>query len=277
MDPVALLNEDRVALVEPDAPADSMAPAPAGKPAERKTLLATERLTCRFGGLVAVDDVSFSLKEGEIRAVIGPNGAGKTTFVSLLCGRVAPTSGTVHFRGMDVTRLPAHRKVQAGIAYTAQITNVFAKLTAYDNVMLAAESRTRDGAGRRRTTANARERARRALHAVGLEERMHETADRLAYGHQRLLEVAMGLALEPALLILDEPTQGLSDPEIDDFCKLIRVISASTTILLIEHNMRVVMELADRITVLNRGQILAEGTSEEIRDNRDVQIAYLGT
>lgn len=106
---------------------------------------------------------------------------------------------------------------------------------------------------------------------------MHETADRLAYGHQRLLEVAMGLALEPALLILDEPTQGLSDPEIDDFCKLIRVISASTTILLIEHNMRVVMELAGRITVLNRGQILAEGTSEEVRDNRDVQIAYLGT
>jgi branched-chain amino acid transport system ATP-binding protein len=241
-------------------------------------LLRTENLTRRFGGLNAVDQVSFELDEGEIRAIIGPNGAGKTTFVSLLCGRIAPTSGTIEFRGEDVTRLSAHKRVARGIAYTFQITNVFGALSAYDNVMLAAQSslRRRNGPWARIASDTLHDKVGAALAAVGLEERARDRAADLAYGHQRLLEVAMGLALDPALLILDEPTQGLSDPEIDDFCDLIRTIAKSATILLIEHNMPVVMRLADRITVMNRGQILAEGSPAAIRDNEEVQAAYLG-
>jgi len=278
MDPVALLSPADFAFSDAPPPGReaSSGVAAAGESAG-VPLLGTENLTCRFGGLTAVDNVSFALREGEVRAVIGPNGAGKTTFVSLLCGRIAPTSGTVHFRGKDVTKLPAHRKVQAGIAYTSQITNVFGNLSVRNNVMLAAESRLRNAQGRRLTSAELAAKADRALEAVGLSSRMDEKACELAYGHQRLLEVAMGLALEPALLILDEPTQGLSDPEIADFCTLVRAIAASKTILLIEHNMPVVMQIADRITVLNRGQILAEGTPAEIRGNHDVQVAYLGT
>ncbi|MFO1108073.1 MAG: ABC transporter ATP-binding protein [Bradyrhizobium sp.] len=242
-----------------------------------RTLLSTRALERHFGGLKAVDGVDFSLDHGEIRAIIGPNGAGKTTFVSLLCGRVSPTSGTIVFEGADVTRLPAYRRVRRGIAYTFQITNVFANLSVFDNVMLAAQSHIRRSSGffARLNQAELDRKAMAALSAVGLGTRGSVKAGELAYGHQRLLEVAMGLALEPLLLILDEPTQGLSDSEIDEFCTLIKRIAASTTILLIEHNMQVVMQLADKITVMNRGKILAEGNPAEIRDNPEVQAAYL--
>jgi branched-chain amino acid transport system ATP-binding protein len=242
------------------------------------SLLSADNLTRRFGGLNAVDQICFELDEGEIRAVIGPNGAGKTTFVSLLCGRIAPTSGTIRFRGEDITKLPAHKRVARGIAYTFQITNVFGGLSAFDNVKLAVQSslRRRSGLWGRVASDTLQEKVGEALQAVGLEDRAGDRAADLAYGHQRLLEVAMGLALDPTLLILDEPTQGLSDPEIDEFCDLIRRISKSATILLIEHNMPVVMRLADRITVMNRGQILAEGSPAAIRDNEEVQAAYLG-
>jgi len=243
----------------------------------QRTLLSTKGLERHFGGLKAVDGVDFSLDQGEIRAIIGPNGAGKTTFVSLLCGRVPPSRGKIHFDGKDVTRYSAYRRVWLGIAYTFQITNVFGNLSAFDNVMLAAQSRMRRNkptlAGLDQAELNSK--TMTALAAVGLGTRGSVKAAELAYGHQRLLEVAMGLALEPLLLILDEPTQGLSDSEIDEFCALVKRISATATILLIEHNMNVVMQLADRITVMNRGRILAEGNPTEIRDNPDVQSAYL--
>ncbi|MCB1425935.1 MAG: ABC transporter ATP-binding protein [Zhengella sp.] len=234
-------------------------------------LLSTRGVSKSFGGLRAVHAVDFDLPEGQIRALIGPNGAGKTTFVSLLCGRIPADEGTVSFEGRDITALPAHKRIQAGMAYTFQITSVFPKLTLRENIALAA--RRRSGHDR----AAASHAVEQALSRVGLSARAGQLAGDLSYGHQRLTEIAMGLAQAPRLLILDEPTQGLSDGEIGEFNALIRTVSADTTILLIEHNMGVVMELAEFITVLNFGEVLAEGPPDSIRANRAVQEAYLGT
>jgi branched-chain amino acid transport system ATP-binding protein len=238
-------------------------------------LIETRALSRAFGGLKAVDAVDFRLEKGEIRAIIGPNGAGKTTLVGLICGRIAPSSGTILFEGRDITRLPAHARVMAGIAYTFQITSIFPKLTVYDNVALPVQRRllAEGGVGRRALDAGVAE----VLEKVGLASRAAAPAGSLAYGHQRLLEIAMGLALKPRLLILDEPTQGLSDGEIEGFVALVREIAREATVLLIEHNMQVVMELAGKITVMNAGRILAEGTPDEIRADRAVQDAYLGS
>jgi branched-chain amino acid transport system ATP-binding protein len=242
------------------------------------TLLSAVGLSRHFGGLRAVDNVSFDLAPGEVRAIIGPNGAGKSTFVGLICGRIPPTAGRIVFEDRDITDLPAHRRVGLGIAYTFQITSIFGNLTVLDNVALAVQSSLgRSGGSILRL--DAREMQRRvgaALDRVGLAERRDAKASTLAYGHQRLLEVAMGLALAPKLLILDEPTQGLSDAEIAGFCELTRAIAREATVLLIEHNMDVVMELAQRITVMNNGAILSEGTPDEIRADAAVQRAYLG-
>jgi branched-chain amino acid transport system ATP-binding protein len=263
------------------------------------TLLSTTGLSRHFGGLRAVDNVSFELAQGEVRAIIGPNGAGKSTFVGLVCGRIAPTAGRIVFEGRDITGLPAHRRVGLGIAYTFQITSIYGNLSIYDNIALAAQSAMRrdgvrplavdgvrplasDGADSA-TIADARgltpsldHRVADALSRVGLSDRGDAKASTLSYGHQRLLEVAMGLALAPKLLILDEPTQGLSDAEVAGFCDLIRAIARDATVLLIEHNMDVVMQLAGRITVMNNGAILSEGTPAEIRADAAVQRAYLG-
>ncbi|RWO60474.1 ABC transporter ATP-binding protein [Mesorhizobium sp.] len=236
-------------------------------------LLTTKGLSRNFGGLRAVDGVDFALMPGEIRAVIGPNGAGKTTFVSLISGRIQPPSGMIVFDGADITNLPAYARVRLGIAYTFQITSVFANLTAYDNVALPVQRTLTDGRSKGAVHAG----VMAALERTGLAGRAHMPAGQLSYGHQRLLEVAMGLALKPRLLILDEPTQGLADSEIDNFIGLVREIAKSATVLLIEHNMPVVMQLADRITVFNAGKILAEGTPDQVRANAEVQDAYLGT
>lgn len=232
------------------------------------SLLRTNGLTRHFGGLKAVDGVDFELPEGEIRAIIGPNGAGKTTFVSLLCGRLEAGSGTITFDGRDITRLPDHARVGIGIAYTFQITSVFRELSVYQNVALAAQRR-HGGAGLRTCVME-------ILAQVGLEGLADKPAGNQSYGHQRLLEVAMGLALAPKLLILDEPTQGLAETEIEGFVSLIREVAKNATVLLIEHNIDVVMALADRITVLAEGRVLAEGTPDEIRADDAVQTAYLG-
>jgi branched-chain amino acid transport system ATP-binding protein len=238
-------------------------------------LLSTENLSKQFGGLTAVDGVSFTFLEGEVRALIGPNGAGKTTFVNLLSGRIQPTSGRVFFAGEDITRLPAHTRVNRGIAYTFQITSTFAGMSALENVKLAVQHKLSKGFfgpdPDLLETASVS-----ALERVGLADRRDEIAGNLSYGHQRLLEVAMGLGLGPKFLILDEPTQGLADEEIAAFVTLVREISRNASVLLIEHNMNVVMGLADKITVLDRGSILAEGTPEEIRANAAVRQAYLG-
>jgi branched-chain amino acid transport system ATP-binding protein len=226
-------------------------------------LLETRSLCKSFGGLAAVNCIDFTVNKGEIHAVIGPNGAGKTTFVSLIAGRMPPDEGQVFFAGIDVTRLPDFKRARLGIAYTFQITSIFSNLTASQNVAIASGGTL----GLHGVD---------ALRRVRLEERKDQVAGTLSYGHQRLLEVAMGLALNPRLLILDEPTQGLSDTEITSFIALVRDIAKDATVLLIEHNMKVVMELAHCITVLHRGKILAQGTPDEIRANSHVRSVYLG-
>ena len=245
---------------------------------DEMTLLEAHGLTRHFDGLKAVDGVDFALRRGEIRAIIGPNGAGKSTFVGLLSGRITPSAGRIAFEGRDITGLPAHRRVRLGIAYTFQITNIYPALTALENVAIAAQSRLRPRLLRAGASeAEIMEAAREALARVGLADRAQEPAGALAYGHQRLLEVAMGLALRPKLLILDEPTQGLSEAEIANFIALVRRVAEGATVLLIEHNMDVVMALASRITVLERGRLLAEGSPAEIVANAAVQSAYLGS
>jgi branched-chain amino acid transport system ATP-binding protein len=227
-------------------------------------LLETRALTRHFGGLTAVDNVDFELPAGEVRALIGPNGAGKSTFVGMVAGRIEASSGEVRFDGADVTRLPAYVRIRRGMAYTFQITAIYGRLSLFDNVALALRTRSRPE-------------VLDVLDRVGLADRESQIAGDLAYGHQRLLEIAMGIAQKPRLLILDEPTQGLAESEIEGFNALITRLKEETTILLIEHNMDVVMALADVITVLDAGRVLATGTPEAIRANRSVQDAYLGT
>ncbi len=233
-------------------------------------LLEARDVSRHFGGLRAVDGVDLSLEDRGIHAIIGPNGAGKTTFVSLLCGRLSCSAGTIRFDGEDITGLPAWRRARRGIAYTFQITSIFPRLTVRENLAIAVQgcSTRREDPGPRVTDILAR---------VDLPDRPGEAAGTLPYGHQRLLEVGMGLALAPRLLILDEPTQGLSDSEIDHFCGLVRNIARDAAVLLIEHNMRVVMELADRVTVLDHGRVLSRGAPAQIRSDPAVQAAYLGT
>lgn len=235
------------------------------------TILETKGLSKSFGGLQANTDIDFKLQEGLITALIGPNGAGKTTFVGMLCGRIPATSGRVFFNGQDISTLPAHQRIRLGIAYTFQITSIFPGLSVARNVELslrrAQKLKTKDiGAA-----------VQKVLAQVNLSDRADQVAKDLSYGHQRILEIAMGLAQEPKLFILDEPTQGLSESEVEEFIALIKSLAGDTTILLIEHNMDVVMKSADHIAVLNFGELLAEGTPAEIRENKSVQSAYLGT
>ncbi len=233
-------------------------------------LLTTRGLSRSFGGIKAVHNVNFELPAGEIHALIGPNGAGKTTFVGLLCGRISADSGQVFFSNEEITALPVHKRIARGIGYTFQITSIFSKLSLYENVSLAVHRSSGDK--RRDFDIQISE----ALDSVGLLDRAYQIAGDMSYGHQRLLEIAMGMAQKPKLLILDEPTQGLAQSEIAGFNALLKSIVEHSTILLIEHNMDVVMEIADKITVLDFGEILAHGTPEEIHANEDVQAAYLG-
>ena len=241
-------------------------------------LLETRGLARRFGGLEAVAGVDLRIAPGEVRALIGPNGAGKTTLVGLISGRIPPSAGQVILSGRDITTLPAWDRVALGVVYTFQITSVYRKLSVRDNLILAVQRRrlrrARDWLAFGDVAADGEIEA--ALEMVGLVGLGEQRAGELPYGHQRLLEVAMALALRPSLLILDEPTQGLAGAEIDGFCRLVRTIASTATVLLIEHNVSVVLELASRITVMERGRIIAEGTPREIEANPDVQRAYLG-
>ena len=241
-------------------------------------LLETKAISKRFGGLEAVSGVDLRLDRGEVRALIGPNGAGKTTLVSLISGRLNPTSGRVLFAGRDVTSLRAWDRVGLGIVYTFQITSIYRGFSVFDNVALAAQRRRlrklSDWIALDRQ-AVARD-VEAALATVGLWALRDQPARALAYGHQRLLEVAMALALRPELLILDEPSQGLAAAEIDGLCGLVRDIARAATVLVIEHNMAVVLELAGRVTVMDQGRIIAEGTPREIEAHAEVQKAYLG-
>ena len=248
-------------------------------------LLSTHGLTRQYGGLVAVDAVNFNLNQGRIHAIIGPNGAGKTTLVSLICGRTAPSSGRISFKGKDITGLSSAKRVQSGIVYTFQVTSVFSNLNCYENVALSVQRTLRSqsegkmllGKWSMVSETDIEQEVAKYLQKVGLEGVETQIAGTLPYGHQKLLEVAMGLAAGPKLLILDEPTQGLAEAEIENLTQLIREISKTVNVLLIEHNMEVVFNLAEHVTVMDNGSILAEGTPAEIENNHDVQASYLGS
>ncbi|MDA0262236.1 MAG: ABC transporter ATP-binding protein [Proteobacteria bacterium] len=255
-------------------------------PAQLKTallaktvLLEVTDLLKRFGGLVATDNLGLRVEEGEIHAVIGPNGAGKTTLIGQLAGEIAPDGGRIMFDGRDITRLPPHRRSRLGLARSFQITSVFPNFTALDNVALAVQAH--DGHSFRfwrnaRSEVRLQEPARAMLSEVGLEKRGDIVTANLSHGEQRQLEIAMALATKPKLLLLDEPTAGMGRDESMRMIEILRRLQAKQTILLIEHDMDVVFALADRITVLVDGAVIASGAPDAIRADPLVRTAYLG-
>lgn len=248
-------------------------------------LLEVNRLRREFGGLMAVFDVSFDVRSGEILAIIGPNGAGKTTIFNLLSGVLQPTAGTIRFRGHAINGLASHAITRLGLARTFQSVRLFGNMSVLENVMVGRHIKSRYGlfgAALRLPTARSeevaiRQRATAYLARVGLESKAEENAASLPFGQQRMLEIARSLATEPTLLILDEPASGLNRPEKVELDSLIRSIRQDgVTVLLVEHDMRFVMDIADRIVVLDYGQKIAEGTPGEVQANKRVIAAYLG-
>jgi branched-chain amino acid transport system ATP-binding protein len=241
-------------------------------------LLETEDLTRAYGSLLAVSRANVAIQKGELRSIIGPNGAGKTTFFKLISGEVRPTSGRIRFNGRDIAGLSQHEVCRLGITKSYQITNIFPHLTVLENVRVAAQgyARSFNFWSRADRLTEVRDRALALLETIGLATRAELLAAHLSHGEKRHLEIAIALAAEPILLLLDEPTAGMSPEETDETMLLIRELAAGRTVVLVEHKMKLVMNISDRITVLHQGQVLAEGTPEEIRANELVQQTYLG-
>lgn len=241
-------------------------------------MLEVEGLAISFGALLAVSDLGFSAARGQITSVIGPNGAGKSTLFNLVSGALQPHRGRVVFAGREVTGWPTHRLLRAGLSRSFQITNLFFELSVYENLRLAAQ--VAEPAGRMvlsvaRSTA-ARNRAEELLEQFSLSAKATDLAGHLSHGEQRRLEIAMALACRPQMLLLDEPTQGMSHGDTQATAALIQGLAGGLTILLIEHDIDVVMNLSDHVIVMHQGAKLAEGTPGEVRENAAVQKAYLG-
>ncbi|MDR3454402.1 MAG: ABC transporter ATP-binding protein [Rhodoferax sp.] len=245
------------------------------------SLLQVQNVSQHFGSLIAVNGVSLDVEPGELRAVIGPNGAGKTTFFNLISGFFAPTSGHILFDGRDITALAPHKRVALGMARTFQITEIFPELTVHENLRIPVEIalglRLRPWLGKS-LDARVQERVAELAELGGLSDKADRFVGELSHGDQRSTEIMMSLALKPRLLLLDEPTAGMGDQETYNITRLIRKLhqSQKLTIVLIEHDMRVIFHLADRIMVLAEGAVLAEGTPDEIAASEKVQAAYLG-
>jgi branched-chain amino acid transport system ATP-binding protein len=242
-------------------------------------LLDVRGLTKNFGALRASDAIDFDVKEGETHAVIGPNGAGKTTFISQLAGNLRPDAGRISFAGEDITALPTQKRARKGLARSFQITSVYPEFSALHNVALAIQAQSghsfrfwRDA----RRDPSLVEPARRVLQDVGLGERVDVLAANLAHGEQRQLEVAMALATKPRLLLLDEPMAGMGTEESQRMIALLASLKRKQTIILVEHDMDAVFKLADRISVLVYGRVIASGAPEQVRANPEVRAAYLG-
>lgn len=242
-------------------------------------LLTVENLAKRFGGIVATDDLSIAIPERQLHAVIGPNGAGKTTLIAQLSGQLTPDSGRIQFAGNDITALPMSARSALGLARSFQVTSLFLDLSVLDNVALAVQAHAghsfhfwRDA----RRQPDLRNPARAALTRVGLKARENLPASALSHGEHRQLELAMALASKPRMLLLDEPMAGLGPEESARMVEMLRELKKELTILLVEHDMEAVFALADRITVLVYGRVIASGHPEEIRSNSQVRDAYLG-
>jgi branched-chain amino acid transport system ATP-binding protein len=248
---------------------------------EGEILLEARNIRKEFGGLVAVDDVNIQIRERTLHSIIGPNGAGKTTLFNVLSGMMRPTRGQVFYRGRDITNLPPHRIAHLGIGRSFQITNIFPHLTVLENIRLAAQALGKDNFRLLRAASSFRqyeEKAYAVAQRVGLQGREFDLALNLPHGDKRKLELGIMLAGEPQLLLLDEPTAGMSSEQVPALLEVIHSIMADgdKTIVLVEHRMDMVMSISDRITVMHQGQILAEGTPQEIARNQTVQSAYLG-
>lgn len=244
-------------------------------------ILEARNLRKEFGGLVAVDDVSIQVERGSTHSIIGPNGAGKTTFFNLLGGKYRPTRGSVTFKGRDITRVPVYQRAHMGMGRSFQITNIFPSLTVFENVRLAAQALSRDNFRFLRRAESFTSHVRKAhevLEIVGLSAMTNVPASVLPHGGKRKLELAILLAADPELLLLDEPTAGMASEQVPELIRTIDRVrqQGNKTIVLVEHNMNVVMNISNRITVMNLGRVLAEGTPSEISTNRTVQSVYLG-
>ncbi len=242
-------------------------------------VLETRNLMKSFGGIKATDDLSLAVTPGELHAVIGPNGAGKTTLIAQLCGTYKPDAGTILFNGRDITGLPPHKRVRLGIARSFQITSLILEMSVIDNVALAVQAKA--GSSFRfikpaRSISAIRDRAMTLLGQVGLADRAENLTRTLSHGEHRRMEIAIALASEAELMLLDEPMAGLGAEESKAMVRLLSEIKGRHTIVLIEHDMDAVFALADRISVLVYGHIIATGTPTEIRANREVEAAYLG-
>ena len=248
-------------------------------PETNEIILELKEVNKSFGGLLAVNKVNLSLNKGELRALIGPNGAGKTTLLNLINGIFPVSGGQIFFKGKEITNLSPHRISHIGIARTLQITSLFSGSTVYENIWIAVQSRKRIynplvHASKRK---DVKDKTEYMLELIGLKEKAQTVSSELSYGDQRILEIGVALSTEPELLLLDEPTAGLSTEESVILVKKVQGMIAGKTIILVEHDMGVVMGLAERITVLNYGEIIAEGTPQEIKDNEEVRKIYLGT
>jgi len=241
-------------------------------------ILTTENLTKKFGGLTAVANVDIHLGKNEIQSIIGPNGAGKSTLFKLVNGELKPTRGRIWFNGEDITGLEQHLISRKGIATSYQITNIFPKLTTFENVRLAVQSRETPynlwSRARSHETLNGK--AEEILKKIGLWDKRDHLAANLSYGNQRHLEIGVALGTDPILLLMDEPTSGLSPIETRETVRLIREIAGGLSVILVEHKMKVVMDLSDNITVLHEGEVIARGNPQEIRANETVRRVYLG-
>jgi len=241
-------------------------------------VIATEGVGKRFGGFRALNNVTVAFYPGRLTSIIGPNGAGKSTFFNVLSGAFPPSEGKVLFEGRDITGTPQHVFPHLGIAKSFQITNLFPQLTALENVRLAAQAlKSRfDIWTKRETLTELKEKAEELLDRVGLSKRRNDLAANLAHGEQRSLEIAVALASDPKVLLLDEPTAGMSPEEARAMMDLILKLNEQCTVILVEHRMKLVMGISDRIIVLHHGQLLAEGTPDEIRNHDEVRRVYLG-
>lgn len=244
-------------------------------------ILETDRLTVTFGGHTAVDAVTFRLEAGSFKSIIGPNGAGKTTLFNLLGGQIRPTSGSVRFRGTDITDLPVHERTRLGIGRSFQLTNIFPDLTVLENVRLAVQAKENIGFrlfSHHRKFRDLEEKAYHILQRVQLDGRADLAAKHLSHGDKRKLEIAILLGLDPEVLLLDEPTAGMSMEEVPGIIELIRSLkeSGKYAVLLIEHKIDMVLDLSDSVAVLFNGRLLADGSPESIMHDERVQAAYLG-